>query len=647
MQNNQLWVLTTVFLLMSVMSNGQKQSYKGPYKTLTGLSGVAEFRFIEKGKTRIKDGEFTFRSTSKDTEKYDRFNSYTWTGTYDNNQKSGQWSYSQVKHDFDLQSITDFKPDYQLFSHVINQKIEFREGLPEGQMVFYRNELINGDSTEEQLQVTTTFKSGKVHGTFFVEGTGQKSGEIKIEGEAKNGLMIGEWSFFYVKDQQPIHEIRSYESGILNRVTKISEDDTLIVIDYPHSPKINGFLSDGSNLDDLFNIPLSLQFDDGYPSVSSYSKLQEDANNHLEDILDELFRNEYLFFQKNGLALGTNRMAYPLSDEEQNAVDEWKVYDSRLANSLEGINELDLEDFTYLENDTLHLVHAWYQVQIELLRKIQPWKRIILADELSYYYREGQLLEYVKETLGADTIIYDDKKQVIDYAPLSSLDKSFIFYYAQNMSERAYLGDSLSQVSNQIVSRQIRQNEVNQRTLSLGNELVKLDSTLSEIKSKSEIDRVKAYLKDRFVDGQFKRSLKDIEHVTDAVRKTELLDTLEQRIQVTKDVMRMLDGIEKALPQLDEHYTIYQFDPYTFSENVPVRLYKKLYERVAEDFLKENLHLATKKNNIYTVSTHVQIVYESLRRLKELIQLPEEADQINKEIRKNTPSQKLIELLEL
>ncbi len=647
MLNNQLWVFTLVFLLLSVPGYGQKQSYKGPYKTLTGLSGVAEFQFVEKGKTRIKDGDFTFRSTSKDTEKYDRFNNYNWSGTYDENQKSGKWSYSQVKHDFELQGITDFKPDYQLYSQVINQKIQFQNGLPVGEMVFYRNELINGDSTDEQLQVTTTFKSGKIHGSFLVEGSGENSGKIKIEGQAENGLMIGDWKFTYLDEEKLIEEFRSYQSGILNRVVKVSEGDTLTAVIYPHSPKISNYLSDGSNYDDLFNIPLSLQFDDGYPSVSPYSQLQQEANGYLEEILTELFRNEYLYFQKNGLALGTNRMAYPLSESEENAVVEWKDYDSRLGNSLEQLNDLDLEDFTYLENDTLHLIHAWYKEQMKLLSKIQPWKSIILADELGYYYREGQLLQYVKETLGSDSLTYDGRQEVISYAPLSSLEKSFIFYFSQNMAERAFLGDSLSKVSNKIVSRQIRQNEVNLRTLNVGKKLVALDSALSQVKPESETDRIKAYLHEKFVENLFKKSLKEIGHVTDAISKAGLLDTLEQQILVSQDIIRMLDGIEKAIPQLDELYTVYQFDPYTFSENVPVRLYRKLYERVAEDFLKENLRQATKKQNLNAVYTHVEQAYESLQRLKELIQLPEEADQINKEVKKNTTSQKLMELLEI
>ena len=102
-----------------ILSSQTIKSYTGTYKLSYSLltSGQATYKYYEKDGKEIKDGTFTF-STSSSTTAADM--SIKINGTYDEDLKSGLWNYTVT---IDQTSKT---------KTVISLKANYKDGLPDG-----------------------------------------------------------------------------------------------------------------------------------------------------------------------------------------------------------------------------------------------------------------------------------------------------------------------------------------------------------------------------------------------------------------------------------------------------------------------------------------------------------------------------------
>lgn len=623
--------------------------YKGPYQTLTGLKGKAEFEFFEKGKNRIKNGKFHFEMSEADSLSFGRYKHVVWDGYYTNNQKDKAWRYQKIEHEFDLLEISDFEPKYELFSYSTNLSAGFNAGVPDGPWKYEQYKMDKGDTTNNRYVVSTNFDQGKINGPFTVTSSIEGSGIISAEGEAKGGLMEGLWVLKYRHKRDTILEKREYLHGILTSLIKIgSGGDTIAYLKYPHSPKLEQYLENRPRESDLIDLPLSLQFSDGYPRNSDYILAQQQANHYLQSSVNQILENEYDFLHTYGLPLGTNRMYYPLSPNESEAIEGWSETEYGYRKHLQALDELGVSDFLFIGNDTLGFIHEWRKAQGKLLDYITPWNNIILNNELHYYYREGLLATYVNDFLIYDSIQGSGLVDHVLYSPPASGQGSFVFFLLQNIQERQEYADSLGQLAKGIIARQVQKDEIALKTTALYEEYKKVRALYENRTSDEGVNHLLAKINDKFIEDAFKKEYKRIaDNGEDPTIKARRLDTLARNIALTKEVYEIMSTVPNMMDTLDELYTVYKFDPYTFSENVPIRLHRRLYEHVAEDLVSRLMTLAKESDRIVEVHGWVDLIRKTQSRMEALIRMEEELEVLNKKVKRNLSVGKTLELLKI
>lgn len=637
-------------VLKPVLVTGQGgKVYKGPYETLTGLKGLAEFEFSEEGKARIKNGEFKFVQKQRDTVHHTSLNKLYWEGSYEKGRKEGEWTYETLEHNFELFDIEDYEPDYQLSSLHTLLNANFEEDIPEGAWDYTTTFLSNGKKTNNGYLVKCTFNKGKIDGKFTIRSTLKDDPLIEVACQVEEGLLEGEWSLTYKLDKDTITEKREFIDGILIHLRKTNQSgDTLVFLDYPHSMKLKGYLIDGSDADDLANAPLSLHFSDGYPRNSQYLVAQEHGNVFIGGAIENLLKNEFEFLQKYGLPMGTNRMYYELTSAEEEALEEWKKVEYNFRRRLDDIESLQITNFLYTENDTLKKISAWEKAQIGLLEYIKPWNHIFLENELHFYYREGLLADYVRGLLQQDTIRWNGDIEVINYAPPETDKASFVFYILQNIKERTLYADSLYRKSEDIIEHQVKEDRVELHINTLFERKNELDSLYRTQTEDKKVNDLLSHISNKLIHGSFDKTYHDLLNSDKSVDiKSKWADSLSKKMDLAKRIFEILQEAPDKAKEIDELYTTYKFDPYTFSENVPVRRFRRLYNRVAEDFFSELIVQALQDKTIIAIYEKVHLIEKSQDRLKYLIETPSEADKVDGKIKRNTSMEKVINLLKI
>lgn len=634
-------------LCWATVAHGQSRlQYHGAFEPMVGMRGYAEFEFKEQGRSRIKDGSFHFRREQRDTLRDRHWALSIWEGTYQDDERHGAWTFEDIEHEFELLEIVDYRPVYRLHSTTHTLQAQYVEGVPEGPWSYQVVHHEEGDSVATSYELRANFVAGKLDGQVWQRGLPTENGVIRMEGEARQGLMVGTWIWELVQGDDTLQELRSYQDGILLSLMMVdSIGDTLHTLEFPHSPKLTDYLDTAQHADDLVGAPTSFVFSDGYPRTSAYITAQLRGALSLEEATHQLLQYQEGHWQPQGLIIGANRMYYPLNTEEEAALQAWPGAMRDFEESLLGLEDLRVEEFLYSENDTLFVIQAWLQSQRALSEYMEPWDRILTTNELPWYYREGLLPGYLRSKLGQDSLHVQQDTVVITY---DYGEEGFVQDLIHNLEERVALADSLREVGGKIIDAVVRLGQVKGRVMTLVSHKRDLDSVYAIAIDDVQLDTIRQHVLEDFIDGSLSHSIATLlGPIEDVEHRARLTDSLSDELRMADRIYTVLRKTPERRQKLDEAYTAYTFDPYTFSENVPVRLHRRLYNGAAAWLVDQLLLQAWQSASIEAAYEQLMLLAEVQQRLLALASDETEARRIDRRMKRSTTVPDMLRLLDL
>lgn len=643
-------VFLSILMLFNLDASAQQaKEYDSIYHTFNGYSGKAKFKYYrDEEKRLIKNGDFSFTSKLLDTLQKNVTINIRWYGNYSKNVKNGSWKYEFNTHEVENVLVDNFDVDYKLHSEKEMIQGNYKNGRAEGKWSLNKDGFINGKRENKLAEYSADFKSSKISGPIEISYTEEGGNIALVKGNAVNGLMEGEWVFEYTdSEQQPVVETRTYKKGFLTRLEKSIRNTVVDEIDFPLSPQIESYLKNPRQKSEVVNKPLSLLFSDGYPRNSKLVNVQERGNNIINTAIITLLKNEEDFMVKFGLPLGTNRMHYELKRNEKKILEEWPdvefEYRSRL-NRLQTDKDLN---FLYNEDETISMINAWLEKQLRLMDYIKSWNNILSRNEIIYYNRNNEaLIEYTENLLAEDTLTYSGKQEVITYKQGDLEEKSFLFMIADNFKQRAIVADSMVNLyENKIEDLKLNDN-ISRLKTDIQTSQIQLDTVFnpdiipSEYKSLYDKFRTN-YLGESFRD---KYTLLDNDTIfmEDRIR---VGDSLVQDIRLIQKIDAKLHEVTKNRQIIDSLYTEYVFDPFTFTDKVPTRTKKKLYEIAAEDVTTELLEKAEAANTLLEAYNHINRLILVQQRL--IFFHDKETSKIERRLKKRASLEEKLEILQI
>lgn len=595
----------------SVFSQEIKQ-YDSLYKPQSFKLGHATFDyyFNRKGEA-IKHGEFAFKSEQKDSTSNNTAFINLWNGQYNNNNKIGKWTYKTKSHAVEIKDISESSVQYVISTNETNKSLEYKDGYPDGEYNFKVNLYEDDKLVRNTELLTTNLKNKKIDGTIKLSFLDKAQDKITLKGKATDGLMEGTWEFYYSKDD--IREIRQYKNGILLTLTKVKKIDTILNLVYPQSEIIQKALNENKS-SQLINSPLSLIYSDGYPRNSKYIRAQSDGEKVLNRALKVIFKHDNEAFINNSLPLGTNRAFYPLNSDEKNQIKKWETTEANYRDRVNTIKTLEIDNLTFVKDSTIQTIIHWAKKQDSLKNYIKPWNDILLKEQIEYYNRQGLLIDYARELLEADTIVTEKNTHIFHYKPKVQEKPNFLSYIVLNFEDRTHVADSLIALFNEKAQELHLANEV----LTMNNRIVDKSTSTDSIYAQPLTDN-KLYTlitktKKHFVEVEFVERFNQLISEDELPSKVKQGEDILANFELLDQTYEVASNIDERAKELDSLYTDYVFDPFTYSDNVPTRLKKRLYNIVTEEM---NSQLIEKAQNSYKEPAEV------LKRLNKIYALQE------------------------
>lgn len=639
-----------IILFFAASANAQQiKEYDSIYHTFNGYSGNAKFKYYQDEEKRlIKNGDFIFTSKLLDTLHKNITINIRWYGNYSKNIKSGSWKYEFNTHEVENVLVDNFDVDYKLHSEKEMIQGNYKEGRAEGKWSLNKDEFINGKRDNKLAEYNTNFKNSKISGPVEISYTEKGGNIVLVKGNAENGLMEGEWLFEYTdSEQQPVVEKRIYKRGFLIRLEKRIRNKIIGQIDFPLSPQIKSYLKNPKQKSEVVNKPLSLLFSDGYPRNSELVNVQQRGNDIIDTAIITLLKNEENFMVNFGLPLGTNRMHYELKRSEKKILEEWPdvefEYRSRL-NRLQTDKDLN---FLYNEDETISMINAWLEKQLRLMDYIKSWNNILSRNEIIYYNRNNEsLIEYTENLLARDTITYSGKEKIIAYEQGELEEKSFLFMIADNFKQRAIVADSLVNLyENKIADLKLNDN-ISRLKTDIQTSQMQLDTLFNPEIIPNEYKPLYNKFQTNYLGESFRNKYTLLDNDTIFMQdRIRVGDSLVQDIRLIKKIDAKLHEVTKNRQIIDSLYTEYVFDPFTFTDKVPTRIKKKLYEVVAEDVTAELLEKAEQATTLIEAYNYINQLILVQQRL--IFFHDKETSKIERRLKKRAPLKEKLEILQI
>jgi len=575
-----------LLLLISITSNlfCQNYSYDSIYQPIPGITGKAQFTYKLAGEEKkIKDGEFTFIRENKDSLAETNATYNFWEGEYDDNLKIDKWQYEVKHHIVKINEISDVELDYDIITEDETLFLTYQDGYPAGDLAMRTILYIDGEKVKTLENLETSFQDKKMTGKFDYILTNRERDSISVIGNISKGLMDGIWEFNYFAED--LKEIRTYDRGILLSLEQLKNNQTINKIEFPISEGLKAVLNNESTNVELANRPLSLIFSDGYPRTSKYIKVQQKGEKLIQDIIKEIFKYDPELKPLENLPLGTNRAFYPLSDEESSRLEDWKEIESAYRRKIDSISNLEIENLNLVENEDIQKALQWKQKQDSLNEYIKPWNDILYKDQLPFYNREGLLVDYAKELLSEDTLVINGKEIIYDYQTEAEAD-NFLMYVAGNFEERNKVADSL--IIN--LTSALEELRLNREIGQINDDI---SSTREEISKKFEgslgdgkLDNIAKTTKNYFYRDSLPKLVNEfLEDSKDDALQIEKGKTILRQLELLETIWKTGEKITQLTSRIDTLYTDYTFDPFTYSEQVPVRKKKTLYNEINDNII--------------------------------------------------------------
>ncbi|MDT0690105.1 hypothetical protein RM549_09940 [Salegentibacter sp. F188] len=610
------FILTGVIIFLSHSNSfaQQTQTYDSTYQISPGVTGNARFEYyLDKEGNRVKHGNFTFTRQEKQDSSSAKAFSTLRKGDFVHNVKQGEWIYQTKTHNIEIVDISDEGPDYSVHTVDENLNITYEEGIPVNEILLEAN-LYKNETFQKRLKYfKSSIVQGKLHGDFEFFAADKEMDIVAVDGQVENGLMQGVWNFNYFKDST--QEERTYDQGILLELVKKNENAVVDEIEFPLSEGLKALLQNEESEVELAGKPLSLNFSDGYPRTSLYIKEQEKGKNVLTMILQEIFQYDSNLDITQQLPLGANRGFYPLSSDERNDLSKWTETEAEFRNKLQQLNNLRIDNIQLVQDRELQVFLKWAKEQDRLEEYIRPWKNILSREQIEYYNREGLLVDYAYNLLSTDTVSIDGEKTIFNYSP-EEKGNNFLHFIVENFEDRNEVADSLLQAfSNRIESIEIDR-EISAFSDSISAGKTEIDSLYRIPSGYGLQDKVLDEIKIYFDKQIYPQELEEFNESEDIGARTATATDLLAEIELLKEIFGTAQNIAERREETDELYTELTFDPFTYSDQVPVRKKKRLYNYVTEEVIEGLIERAgSNYQDLTAVLKDLQLAYSIQDRL--------------------------------
>jgi hypothetical protein len=548
--------------------------------SINNLHGHATFEYYyDIDHLKVKNGSFEFKTKNADTAWTTINQEQAWKGHYAENKKDGEWTYTVVKHELDITDIKDDHLEYSLRTIRTEIFAHYKKGVPSGEWTF------NSTLTEKDRpprfyeRIKLTFKKGLAQGEYQHELL-EKSGNIaKVNGLFNKGLFEGRWELSYTDENYvKTNETRIYVNGILTDLIKIKGEQT-DSIHFKLSPATQTVLQENSK-GHLINKPYSIVYNDGFPTASIYIQSQEDGNKLLKRAHSKLGRFDQALLKKQKFFFGANRGKYPLSEEDEKYITQWYRAEQDFQFVVDDVKAHEIRDFGKSEDSIALYAIAWVEHQEALFERFNALGKIFLSKEIEYYYREDLLLKRALELLSKDVLRIKKKEFVIEYPVDPEYHQNVFAYLWANYQQRINTGKAIDQALYDVSSSSSVNDEFERLPAIIKEEKAKLDSIKQPKRFSKNSERLLLHIDQDFVEGTIKRNYERFIELKNKTEKKQLRDSILLDLNDVSHIYTTSIKISEQADYIDSLYTEYVFDAFTFSDNVPARIKKRLYDQV-------------------------------------------------------------------
>lgn len=648
-------ILVISFSLLVNISFGQEK-YKGEYK-FNGLDGMGDF-FYELGEKNraILNGEFSFIRNVADSLDKRKLYKLEIKGEYDKNVKINEWLYLDQIHTIEFEDVVNFEPKIELKSTSINLNAVYANGKPVGNWKIEVQDFFNNESRLVFESQNLKFKNGNISGELHFKEF-QNNEVYYIKGQTnEEGLMTGNWDFYYLEGENKIKETRRYEAGFLIGINKINSDTEESIQEVIYYNTINKLqqleVSDELEFkisERLFN----LTFNDGFRDLSSEFAGQAYGNNLLKNYFKKVLKYDTTYVNKtNELIISpvhTKRFEYAISEYELELIINLEKDYKKLENDVNIFANKNSLELNRSKSDSLAFIYSFFQYNQYKISQIKDVIQVFTSDDIYYI----DLMNFSRDGFSflsaVDVIIYEfgdkDFSKEIVYNSLIDIDKNVLKLFQNYITEMQFFVKKYGEYASSQLSRYEQTEElesleskildkktkIEERFKSFNTEIPQIQHGLSQFKSNVFVDNFNS-LNNTYADTE------------SFITRIEIGNNILSLLDISNLVLDSLPQIYYEYDKLKEFYTDVTLDPFSFETNFKVLRKRRMIE--AGEFVFEFYIRKIEQEKDYSrIQNYFIEINNLLFRLKEL--RTENTSRLERKLSGLTDVEQIKRLLEL
>lgn len=650
-----IWGVVIPVILGLVQCYGQKSTKIDSLKLANGLEGHAMFEYVTKAGNEIKTGDFEFYQSQLDSTNENFAIGLSYEGTYRNNAKTGDWTYSYSRLEPSvLKRLDKTNIIYAGSGKRFGVYGKFNQNKADGEWYSITQEVDFGHVTDTLFLAKCNFDEDQMIGSF--EG---KRDSITITGEIdEEGFLTGSWIFYQkTKEHGNIEEHRLYENGILvSHLFKIGgEEFSVKHIGLDQTTGEEGEDWKEVNVSrEYFNIIYQTNFgvENEKLSLEKTNKLIKQSNNFLKQSIFSFGNHNAIDIWKvdnaNNIVYPKLRVrTFPYSEKEKENIEKANEIITSSSDLIKGFLEdpqVDINRYNYKEVSLYFEIYRIYNKELLKLKNIfdrlslPSYEYIDRSEILPFLIKGG--VDYPDEV----EYEYKDKKQKESYTfPKGISKKNVSIEKMLEHVEAIYAGlKATKEEVDPIIERNRKRAEIAEKE----ENLVRLRDSIKDLfENKNKEDDYNEYHERyktkvvEFTQSEFKKyAQQDIE------LRIEEIDPLLKCFEEFIGLYTALIEVEEKIERVKEEYTRVVWNPFTFTdmeETVKERVYSA-YENKLLPYVFELLDKNLKCENISVKIKNFDLLYNRMLELRQL-----DTRDLEKELRKTSNVDKVAALFKL
>lgn len=649
-------IILTLFFFTTLGTLFGQERYRGEYK-FNGLTGKGDFLYdLGDNNRAILNGEFSFFRNVTDSIDKRKLHKLEIKGEYNTNVKINEWTYLDQIHTIHFEDVVNFEPNIELKSSSVRLNAIYKEGKPNGiwkieEQDFFENELRLVFESQD-----LNFKDGKISGALhFKEFQNDEIYYIKGQSD-EEGLMTGNWEFYYLEGENKIKETRRYEAGFLIGINKINAETEESIQEVIYFNTINKLQQLEANEDLEFRISdklFNLTFNDGFRDLSSEFAGQTCGNDLLKKYLKKVLKYDTGYVNEDyevfTFPIHTKRFEYEISKDQLELIINLEKDFDKLENDVNTFANRNALKLNRSKSDLLAFIYSFFQYNQFKVLQIKEVIEVITSQDINFidltnFSREGFSFLSAEDVI---TYEFDDKsllKKII-YSSFTEKNRNVLQLFQDYITEMQSFVSEYGGYATSQLSRYEQTEELESLESEILNKKTKIEEKYKSFDSESsQVEAGLAKLKSNILNDNFNV-------LNSTYAETESFNT---RIELGNNILRLLDVSEfvlDSLPQtyiayneLKEFYTDVTLDPFSFETNFKVLRKRRMIE--AGEFVFEHYIKKIEQEKDYNkIQNYFIEINKLLFRLKEL--KTENTSRLEKRLSGLTDVEQIKRLLEL